>query len=97
MRGGALAGLVGVDAPLDTPGNPELVSRMGPLKEGLTSCVPPFVQMAGLAALREGAEFTSQLKATFETRRDAVLASVSQIDGIGSTFWSASSHSSLSS
>ena len=62
--------------------DPELVAKMGPLKEGLTSCVAPFVQLAGVAALRDGAEFTSQLTSTFQERRDAVVAAVDATEGL---------------
>lgn len=60
----------------------DLVTKMALIKEGITSCVPPFVQLAGLAALQGPDEFTTQMRATFQQRRDAVVECAAATSGI---------------
>jgi aspartate/methionine/tyrosine aminotransferase len=46
-----------------------------------TSCVPPFVQLAGVAALEGGWEPVDAMRAAFRRRRDVLVAGINEIDG----------------
>jgi aspartate/methionine/tyrosine aminotransferase len=61
----------------------------GPLREPLTrffinstSCVPPFVQRAAVAALTGPTDAVDEMVATFRMRRDAVVARLNELPGV---------------
>jgi aspartate/methionine/tyrosine aminotransferase len=47
-----------------------------------TSCTPPFVQKAGLAAVEAGPDFTARLRASLRERRDRFVGRLGAIPGI---------------
>ena len=60
----------------------EFYTAVAPVNVGYDVTAFVFVQLAGVAALRDGAEFTSQLTSTFQERRDAVVAAVDATEGL---------------
>jgi aspartate/methionine/tyrosine aminotransferase len=53
-------------------GPAELIRRMMVLQETILSCVPPFIQMAGVAALKSGQRYASKMAREYMRRRDIV-------------------------
>lgn len=60
----------------------ELVGAVVKLIQNSFSCVPEFIQHAGVTALSQGEMFISSMVKAFEERRDKVYAILSQIDGL---------------
>ena len=63
-------------------GPPHLIERMGLLLESELSCVPPFVQRAGIEALIGGQEATFKMKEDFRKRRDVLVQGLNSINNI---------------
>lgn len=59
-----------------------LAERVATLVVNNTSCTPPFVQRAGLAALTGPQHHIGELVATLRARRDALVRGLGAIDGI---------------
>lgn len=49
------------------------------------SCVPEFIQRAGIAAIKEGEPFISEMVDAFQKRRDKVYEILSKVEGINLT------------
>jgi aspartate aminotransferase len=60
----------------------DLVDPLTRLIVNSTSCVPPFVQLAGVAALEGPQDAVSEMVAEFRRRRDFLVPALNQIAGI---------------
>jgi len=60
----------------------DLVKEMVKVQQASTSCVPAFVQAAGLAALRGPQDFVEEMRKEYSRRRDLILNLLSSIDGV---------------
>ncbi len=60
----------------------EVVDKMGLLLQTITSCTPPFIQHAGIAALEGGDECIQDMMAKFRQRRDVIVKGLNDIPGI---------------
>lgn len=63
----------------------ELVREMVKVQQASTSCVPAFVQLAGIAALRGTQEFIREMREEYRKRRDLVLKLLNEIREIKCT------------
>ncbi|WP_082508602.1 pyridoxal phosphate-dependent aminotransferase [Burkholderia sp. Leaf177] len=62
---------------------PERVMEdLGKLVEYNTSCAPSFVQLAGIAAVRDGEQFTQSVVAGLRTSRDYLVTALQSIPGV---------------
>jgi aspartate/methionine/tyrosine aminotransferase len=59
-----------------------LMDDLGKLVEYNTSCAPSFVQLAGVAAVRDGEAFTQALVGDLRASRDHLVAALQQIPGV---------------
>lgn len=60
----------------------ELISEMVKIQEATTSCVPGFVQMAGIAALDGPQDFVENMRREYWTRRDLAVYLLNSIEGV---------------
>lgn len=59
-----------------------LVDAMGRLQEHTITCVPPFVQMGGIAALKGSQAFIERIRKQLIRKRDLMHKGLNSIDGI---------------
>jgi aspartate/methionine/tyrosine aminotransferase len=59
-----------------------LMEDLAKLVEYNTSCAPSFVQMAGIAAVKDGEQFTQSLVADLRASRDYLVTALQRIPGI---------------
>lgn len=59
-----------------------LVNEMVAMQRAIIMCVPPFIQKAGLAALRGPQEHVKEMVAEYQARRDLVLNALSRLPGV---------------
>jgi aspartate/methionine/tyrosine aminotransferase len=59
-----------------------LMEDLGKLVEYNTSCAPSFVQLAGIAAVRDGEQFTQSLVADLRASRDYLVTALQRIPGV---------------
>jgi aminotransferase len=59
-----------------------LVEPMPRMQEGITSCLPVFIQRAGIAALEGPDEATIRMVEAYERRRNLVVAGIRGISGL---------------
>ncbi|TDA29449.1 MAG: pyridoxal phosphate-dependent aminotransferase [Hadesarchaea archaeon] len=57
----------------------ELVAEMNKIQQASTSCVPGFVQVAGLEALRGPQDFVERMREEFRRRRDFLVRGLSSL------------------
>jgi len=57
----------------------ELIAEMNKIQQASTSCVPGFVQMAGLEALRGPQDFVERMREEFRKRRDFMVKGLSSL------------------
>ncbi|MEM1981904.1 MAG: pyridoxal phosphate-dependent aminotransferase [Candidatus Hadarchaeales archaeon] len=57
----------------------ELIAEMNKIQQASTSCVPGFVQMAGLEALRGPQDFVERMREEFRRRRDFMVKGLSSL------------------
>lgn len=60
----------------------KLTAKMGLLLETIASCTPPFVQKAGIEALKNGHEYVDMMREAYRKRRDSIVDGLNTIDGI---------------
>jgi len=60
----------------------ELCGRIEHVQQALIMCVPPFVQRAGIAALRGPQDHVKKMVAEFQARRDMVLELLADTPGV---------------
>jgi aspartate aminotransferase len=63
-------------------GPEELVEKISLLLQTIISCVPTFVQRAGIAALKESHTEISSMMAELKARRDIIVAGLNQLPGV---------------
>lgn len=63
-------------------GSKEIIEKMGLLVQTLCSCVPPFVQRGGIAALKENQSESLNMVKTYKKRRDLLVEELNKIPGI---------------
>jgi len=63
-------------------GPEEIIEKMGLLVQTLCSCVPPFIQRAGVAALKESQTEIRHMMEVYRERRDALVDGLNGISGI---------------
>lgn len=61
---------------------PKLTAKMGLLLETISSCTPPFVQKAGIEALRNSREYVNMMRESYRKRRDLIVEGLNSVDGI---------------
>jgi len=63
-------------------GPKEVIEKMGLLVQTLCSCVPPFIQRAGIAAILGDQQPVREMMATYKQRRDILVKGLNRIEGI---------------
>ncbi len=63
-------------------GPEEVIEKMGLLVQTLCSCVPPFIQRGGVAALKEDQKEVHQMVKTYKDRRDIMVDGLNKIPKI---------------
>jgi len=63
-------------------GPEEVIEKMGLLVQTLCSCVPPFVQRAGIAAIKGDQSDAKKMVKTYKERRDWLVEELNKIPGI---------------
>jgi aspartate aminotransferase len=72
--------------------SPETINVFGKLTNSALSCVPPFTQMAGIAAMRDDLEYRDATMAKFRKKVELLVEGMNKIDGVsclmpGGTFY----------
>lgn len=60
----------------------EVISKMGLLLETTTSCLSPFIQRAGIEALKGNQELIIEMVQEFRKRRDAIVKGLNSLPGV---------------
>lgn len=63
-------------------GPEEVIEKMGLLVQTLCSCVPPFIQRAGISALKEDQTEIKHMMKVYKERRDLLVDELNSINGI---------------
>lgn len=63
-------------------GPEELISKMGLLLQTIVSCLPPFIQYAGITALKHGASYNRNMVYTLRQRRDEMVSGLNSLPRI---------------
>lgn len=63
-------------------GNKNIISNMPKLQEGIASCVPTFIQVAGVEALTGNQDAVKQMINDYARRRDILIDGLNNIPGI---------------
>ncbi|HEY3424939.1 MAG TPA: aminotransferase class I/II-fold pyridoxal phosphate-dependent enzyme [Negativicutes bacterium] len=63
-------------------GPTELIAKMGQMFETVYTCVPPFIQYAGISALKTPKELIQQRISNYKKLRDLMVAKLNDIPGI---------------
>src|ERR1700730_13387467 len=72
--------------------SPEIIEVLGKLTNSALSCVPPFTQIAGIAALREERRYRDEKMEEFRRKVELLFEGMNKIDGVscvmpGGTFY----------
>ena len=72
--------------------SPAIIDMIGKLTNSALSCVPPFTQMAGVAAMRDELEYSAATMQQFRKKVELLVAGLNKIDGVsclmpGGTFY----------
>ena len=62
--------------------NPEVTKSFGTLATNFISCAPPFVQLAGVEALKADKAPSYNMVKTFHERRDLIVQMLNEIEGV---------------
>ena len=62
--------------------SPEIIDVFGKLTNSALSCVPPFTQMAGVAAMREELGYRDAKMKEFQKKVELLVAGMNRIDGV---------------
>lgn len=62
-------------------GNKEIIENIPKLQEGIVSCLPPFIQMAAVAALNGPQECVDEMVLHYKRRRDIMVDGLNSIKG----------------
>lgn len=63
-------------------GPKEVIEKMGLVLQTIVSCVPPFIQMAGIEAIKGDQSAIAEMLAEYQQRRDVLVAGLNGIPGI---------------
>ena len=63
-------------------GPEEVIAKMGLLNETIVSCVPPFIQSAGIVAIEQEHTELEHMKREYVKRRDVIVAGLNSIPGV---------------
>ena len=63
-------------------GPKDIIKRMQLLFETITSCVPPFIQLAAAEVLKHGGQVSLEMINEYQQRRDLLVDGINQIDDI---------------
>lgn len=63
-------------------GPEEVIDKMGLLLQTIISCVPPFIQYGGVAALTAGGRFTELMMEELRRRRDIIVPGLNSLSGV---------------
>ena len=63
-------------------GPQDVIEKMGLLLETTSSCVPPFIQRAGIEAIRGSQEGVRAMMAEYRTRRDRLVEGLNGLPGV---------------
>lgn len=63
-------------------GPKEVIEKMGLVVQTIVSCVPPFIQLAGIEAIKGDQTLIEQMMAEYQKRRDILVAGLNNIPGI---------------
>ena len=63
-------------------GPKEVIEKMGLIVQTIVSCVPPFIQMAGIEAIKGDQSATSEMLTAYQQRRDVLVAGLNGIPGV---------------
>jgi len=63
-------------------GPPELIKKMALTLETRVSCVPPFIQKAGVAALKGSQEARERMVEEYKERRDLIVEGLNSLKGV---------------
>ena len=72
--------------------SPAIIDVLGKLTNSALSCVPPFTQMAGIAAMRDERDYRDAKMQEFRQKVELLVAGMNKIDGVsclmpGGTFY----------
>ena len=59
-----------------------VIEKMGLVVQTIVSCVPPFIQMAGIEAIKGDQSAIAEMLAEYQQRRDVLVAGLNGIPGI---------------
>lgn len=60
----------------------EVIEKMGLVVQTIVSCVPPFIQLAGIEAIKGDQSAIGEMLAAYQRRRDVLVAGLNGIPGI---------------
>jgi aspartate aminotransferase len=60
----------------------EVIEKMGLVVQTIVSCVPPFIQLAGIEAIKGDQTLIEKMMAEYQKRRDILVAGLNNIPGI---------------
>ncbi len=63
-------------------GPPVVIEKMGLISQTLVSCVPPFIQRAGIAALTGDQSVITTMMGEFRKRRDLIVGGLNSLPGV---------------
>lgn len=63
-------------------GPKEVIEKMGLVVQTIVSCVPPFIQLAGIEAIRGDQSAIADMRAAYQQRRDVLVDGLNSIPGI---------------
>ncbi len=63
-------------------GPKEVIEKMGLVVQTIVSCVPPFIQVAGIEAIKGDQTLIVKMMAEYQKRRDILVAGLNNIPGI---------------
>ena len=63
-------------------GPKEVIEKMGLVVQTIVSCVPPFIQLAGIEAIKGDQSLIEKMMAEYQKRRDILVAGLNNIPGI---------------
>lgn len=63
-------------------GPKEVIEKMGLVVQTIVSCVPPFIQLAGIEAIKGDQSAIADMLTSYQKRRDVLVAGLNNIPGI---------------
>jgi aspartate/methionine/tyrosine aminotransferase len=63
-------------------GPPQVIDKMQLLLQTTSSCVPPFIQSAGLQAIKGSKEHVAKMVETYKIRRDLIVKELNALPGV---------------